>query len=70
MIESGQKICVRQWGKPNDLLEDIHFSRLDQLVDVALSNLMLVDVEQQFDDLDGFQTHLLDLVKIVDRYSS
>ena len=51
MIESGQKVCVRQWGKTNDVPEDLHFSRLNELVDAAPANLMLVNVEQQSDDL-------------------
>ena len=51
MIESGHKVCARQRGKIDDLLEDIHFSRLDDLANASLANLMLVDKEQQYDDL-------------------
>ena len=51
MIKSGQKVCARKWGKTDDLLDNIHFSRMDKLDDASPSNLMLVDVEQQSDDL-------------------
>ena len=51
MIERGQKSCAEKWGKTNDLLEDLLFRWLDKLVDATPPNLMLADVEQQFNDL-------------------
>ena len=51
MIERGHKLCAREWGKTNDLLEDLHFCWLDKLSDATPPNLMLDDVEQQCDDL-------------------
>ena len=51
MIESRHKVCARKWGKTDDLLEDLHFRRMDELADETPPNLMLAEVEQQSGDL-------------------
>ena len=51
MMERKPKVCIRKWGKTNDPLEDLCFSRLDKLDDASPPNLMLANVEQQSDDI-------------------
>ena len=51
MIEMRHKVCARECDKIDDLLNDLHLSRMDKLADATAPNFMLADVEQQFNDL-------------------